>query len=113
ASSLYYIQRAEEINMGRRKPEELGVRALDDFTLQVDLRSATPFFLKVQSQRVFFAVPRQAIEAARQRGRESSWTEPAHIVTSGAFTLREWRRYDKVVVAKNPLYYETDLVALQ
>jgi oligopeptide transport system substrate-binding protein len=112
ANQLYYIRNAEEINRGKRKPQELGVCALDDFTFQVDLRSPTPFFLQVQSQRVFFPVPRHTIEAAAKRGRDSSWTEQGHIVSSGAFTLKERRPYDKVVVVKNPKYYEADLVRL-
>jgi oligopeptide transport system substrate-binding protein len=113
ANQFYYIRNAEDINMGRRKPEDLAVRALDDFTFQVDLRSPTPSFLQVQSQRVFFPVPQQAIEAAVKRGNESSWTEPGGIVTSGAFTLKERRAYDKVVVVKNSNYYEADLVSLR
>jgi oligopeptide transport system substrate-binding protein len=112
ANELRYLRNAEDISRGRCNPEELGVRAYDDFTLQVDLRVPTPFFLKVQSQRVFRPVPRQAIEAAAKRGRESSWAEPSHIVTSGAFTLKERRSYDKVVLVKNPHYYEADLVSL-
>jgi ABC-type oligopeptide transport system substrate-binding subunit len=112
ANQLYYIRNAEEINRGKRKLQDLGVRALDDYTFQADLRSPTPFFLQVQSQRVFFPVPHQAIEAAAKRGRESSWAEPGHIVVSGAFTLKERRAYDKVVVVKNPKYYEANLVSL-
>ncbi len=94
------------------KPEDLAVRALDDFTFQVDMRAPTAFFVKMQSHHIFFPVPRQAIEAARARGLESSWIQPQYMITSGAFTMKEWRPYDKIVVVKNPEYYEADLVAL-
>ncbi len=93
-------------------PEDLAVRALDDFTFQIDMRAPTAFFVKMQSHHIFFPVPRQAIEAARANGLESAWTQPANIVTSGAFTMKEWRPYDKIVLVKNPNYYEADLVAL-
>jgi oligopeptide transport system substrate-binding protein len=43
AYQLYYVKNAEDINTGNRSPRDLGVRALDDFTFQVDLRSPTPF----------------------------------------------------------------------
>jgi ABC-type oligopeptide transport system substrate-binding subunit len=108
---LYCIRNAKLINEGKLKPEELGVRALDDFRVQVDLRASTPFFPQLVSHFVFSAVPRQAIEAARQRGRESSWTGPATMVTSGAFTLKEWRSFDRIIAAKNLNYYEAGLVA--
>ena len=94
------------------KPEDLGVRAIDDFAFQVDMRAPTAFFVKMQSHHIFYPVPRQAIEAARNAGLESAWTQPRNIVASGAFTMSEWRPYDKIVLVKNPHYYEADLVAL-
>jgi ABC-type oligopeptide transport system substrate-binding subunit len=93
-------------------PADLGVRALDDYTFQVDMRAPTAFFVKMQAHYVFFPVPRHAIEAAAAQGMESSWTRPENIVTSGPFTLREWKPYDKIVLAKNPGYYEAELVRL-
>ena len=42
----------------------------------------------------------------------SRWTQPEHIVTNGPFTLREWRRYDRIILARNPRYYDSALVAL-
>ena len=112
AYQLYCVRNAEDVNTGKRDPHELGVRALDDFTFQVDLSSPTPFFLGLITVYLFAAVPRQAIEAARQRGSESSWTEPQHMVVSGAFVLREWRRYESITAIRNPLYYEASLVEL-
>jgi oligopeptide transport system substrate-binding protein len=104
---------AESSDTVKFKPEDLAVRALDDFTLQVEMRAPTAFFVKMQSHHVFYPVPRQAIERARDTGIESRWTQPDRIVTSGAFTLGEWRPYDKIVARKNPNYYEADLVALE
>jgi oligopeptide transport system substrate-binding protein len=110
---LFPIRNAEQINAGRLRPESLAVRALDDFTFQVELRAPAPFFLKLLCTSVFAAVPRQAIELARQRGLESSWTHPGNMVTSGSFRLREWRPYDRLVIQKSPTYYEADLVQLR
>jgi oligopeptide transport system substrate-binding protein len=110
AYQLYYVRNGEEINTGKRNPAELGVRALDDFTFQVDLRSATPFFLKLITQYIFHPVPRHAIEAAEQAG--VAWTEPGRMVGSGPFLLRTWRRYERVSVARNPRYYDARLVGI-
>jgi ABC-type oligopeptide transport system substrate-binding subunit len=113
ATFFHYIRNGAQITAGQRRPDALGVRTIDDFTVQVDLQAPIPFFLELMSHRIFAPVPRRAIEAARRRGNESSWTEPGHMVTSGAFVLREHRPYDRVVLRKNPCYYEAGLVALQ
>jgi oligopeptide transport system substrate-binding protein len=101
-SYFYCIAHAAEIQQGKRRPGELGVRALDDFTLEVNLRAPTAHFLALQTQRCFFPVPCQAIEKGVEFGR----------VVSGAFRLKEWRHHEKVVLERNPNYYEAGVVAL-
>jgi len=113
AAFLYCIRNAEEVNAGKRPAEDLAVEALDELTLRVEMRSPTPFFLHLQDIMSFFAVPRQAIDSARGRGIESSWTHAENIVTSGPFTLREWRPYEAIRLGKNRFYYDSDLVALE
>jgi oligopeptide transport system substrate-binding protein len=112
AYQLYYLANAEEVNTGRRDPEQLGVRALDDFTLQVELRSPTPFFLDLITQYIFHPVPRHAVEGARQAGNESWWTEPGHMVGRGPFLLRQRRRYERISTVRNPLYYDSGMVGI-
>lgn len=113
AYQLYYVLHAEEINTGKRGVEELGVCALDDFTFRVDLRSPTPFFLNLITQYIFSPVPRQAIETARVQGDESAWTRPGRMISSGAFLLTEWRRYERISAARNPLYYDSGMVDIE
>ena len=113
AYQLYYVLHAEDINTGKRSPDELGVRALDDFTFQVDLRSPTPFFLYLITQYIFSPVPRHAVEAARQLGNDYSWTQPGRMVSSGPFLLKEWRRYERISAVRNPLYYDSGMVEIE
>ena len=40
------------------------------------------------------------------------WTQPENIVTSGAFMLKEWRPYDRLVVVRNPMYWDAAAVRL-
>ena len=110
---LQYVRNAREIQEGKRAPDDLGVRALDPFTFQVDLASPTPFFLALVGQQVFAATPQHAIVAARHRRPQEDWTSPRNIVTSGPFTLKAWRPYEYLQLGKNPEYYEAGLVALQ
>ena len=104
---VHSLKYGREITAGKRPPDELGVRAVDDFTLEIELEGPTSFFLDLAAAPIFYAVPRRAIEAFGP-----SWSEPGHIVTSGPFTLKEWRPYDCVIVVRNPRYYEAPLVAL-
>jgi oligopeptide transport system substrate-binding protein len=113
AYQLYYVKNAEDINTGKLSPQDLGVWALDDFTFQVELLSPTPFFLQLITQYPFSPVPRQALEAARRRGNESSWTEPQHIVVSGPFMVREWRRHEVITAVRNPRYYDANIVRIE
>ena len=92
---------------GSNAPDTLAVRAIDDFTFQFELETPTPSFVKLLWQPFLAAVPRQSIKAARQ------WTTPAHYVSSGPFLLREWRPYDRIVLTRNPRYWETKSVAIE
>ena len=58
-------------------------------------------------------LPRHAIEAARRRGREASWTEPGRMVTSGPFVLKESRPRERIVIARNPNYFDADVVGVE
>ena len=112
AYQFHYIANGEAISKGHAAPEALSVRALDDFSLEVQLEHPTPFFLRLTADRRFFATPRQVIEEARRRSAENSWTHPENIVTSGAFTLRERRPHEKIVLVKSNRYYDSHAVSL-
>jgi ABC-type oligopeptide transport system substrate-binding subunit len=107
------LRNADAIVRGLVPAAELGVGAVDDFTFQFDLVAPIPSFLKLLWQPCLAAVPQQALEAARRKGRESSWTDPDHYVSSGPFLLREWKPNDRVVLTRNPLYWEADSVTIE
>jgi oligopeptide transport system substrate-binding protein len=109
---LNCIQNAKEVTSGKLLSAKLGVRAADDFCLQVDLEAPTPFFLQLLSWITLFPVPQRTVEHAKRRQDEASWTQPQHIVTNGAFTLAEHRSRDRIALKKNPHHYEAATVAL-
>ncbi len=90
------------------KAEDLGVEAVDDRTLRITLRQSAPFFLGLLAHQFFRAVPQQAIEKYGE-----AWTQADHIVSSGAFKLKEWIPYDRLVVEKNPNYWDAGVVQLK
>jgi ABC-type oligopeptide transport system substrate-binding subunit len=107
ASLFYPIRNAQAINSRNAPPEALGVRALEGFTFQVDLREPVPHFLQMVATNQFFPVPRQVVERAG-----SFWTAPNRMVNSGAFRLLAWRD-DEILLVKNSTYYDADHVRLQ
>ena len=106
AYALYDIRNARDIQHGHKPAERLGVRALDDLTFEVELEQPAPLFLKLTGSIALACVPRQAVEAAKRAGSEAAWVQPENIVSSGAFRLKEWRPYERVILERNPAYYD-------
>jgi len=88
--------------------DDVGIEAVDDYTLRITLAQSAPFFTGLLAHQLFRVVPRKVIA---QYG--SAWTEPAHIVTSGAFRVKAWHPYSEVVVERNPMYWDAANVGLQ
>lgn len=89
------------------KAEDIGVEAIDDHTLRITLKQSTPYFVGMLAHQYFRFVPQQAIE---KYGKD--WSRPEHIVTSGAFRLKEHRPYDRLIVEKDPNYWDAANVHL-
>lgn len=89
------------------KAEDIGVEAIDEYTVRIKLTQPAPFFIGLLGHQFFRIVHRPTIEKYG-----SNWTKPANIVTSGAFKLVEHRPYDRVVVRKEPTYWDAEMVRL-
>ena len=96
-----YVLNAAEINAGSKSPDELGVKALDDHTLQVTLSEPNSYLLK---QLVHFPVLPVNQKVIEKYGKD--WTLPEHFVGNGAFRLSQWVVNEKVVVERNPEYWD-------
>jgi oligopeptide transport system substrate-binding protein len=98
---LYDVKNARAINSGEiRDLEQLGVRALDDLTLEVELEKAIVFFPSITTFIVTFPLRQEIIERWPE-----SWSEPEHIVTLGPYRLQEWHHEYKLVLERNSTYY--------
>ncbi|HYJ92209.1 MAG TPA: peptide ABC transporter substrate-binding protein [Pyrinomonadaceae bacterium] len=86
---------------------DIGIEAIDDYTLRITLRQSAPYFLGLLAHQFFRIVPQQAIS---KYGRQ--WTRPEHIVTCGPFRLTEYRPYDRMVVERDPNYWDAANVHL-
>jgi oligopeptide transport system substrate-binding protein len=102
AGQLYYLKNAEDYNTGKIKdPSLVGVRALDKFTIRVELIHPTAFFLDLCAFPTLYVVPRQTIEKFGDR-----WLMAKPLPSSGPYQLVYWRLNDKIRLQKNPRYWD-------
>jgi oligopeptide transport system substrate-binding protein len=86
----------------------LGVRAVSDKELEVELERPTAYFVSLTSFSALRPVPRQALE---RWGRE--WTRPEHVVTNGPFHLSWHRPRDRMELVRSDTYWDRDAVKLE
>ncbi len=94
--------------------DTVGIRASDDYTLEVELSAPTPFFVQLTGFYPMFPVNRRNIEEARAAFPETwqfEWLSPENIVTNGAFRIAERRVNDRIRLVKNETYWDADSVA--
>lgn len=108
SSLLYNIKNAEPLNNGTIEPEELGVRAIDDYTLEITLENPAPYFLGLLTHYTTYPVPKHAVEKYGE-----SWVQPDNIVVNGPYKLVYWVTGDQLVTEKNPLFDEADSVCFE
>lgn len=102
AGQLFYIKGAERwYNRATTNRADVGLRALDDYTVQVELNAPLAFFLELCSFPTLAVVPRHVIEKYGDR-----WLHADPLPTSGAFTLGAWRVNDKIRLLRNPRYWD-------
>jgi len=98
---LFDVVNAEAFNRGDvQDPRTVGIRSIDDWTLEVRLNAPAPYFLAITTFEVTFPQRRDVVEAYGSR-----WTEPQHIVTNGPFTLASWTHESELRLAANPSFF--------
>ena len=112
AYQLYYVRGAKDFNEGKVADfSQVGLRALDDFTLEVTLENPTPFFLDLTSFMTLLPVHIPTVERCERAG--LNWTKPENIVSNGAFTLKEWRLFDRIRLVRNEHYWNKANVGMK
>ncbi|TCP44302.1 peptide ABC transporter substrate-binding protein [Rhodovulum marinum] len=107
ANILYPIKNAEAVNKGELPPEEMGVAALDDRTLEITLAAPTPYFLELLTHQTGLPVHPASVQA-----HGSDFVQPENMVSNGAYTLKSNTLNDRIVLAKNPEFHDAANVAI-
>lgn len=105
---LYYLEGGQAFNEGTGSEDAVGVKAIDDKTLEVKLVNPTPFFLELTAFYTYLPINSKIAEA------NPDWANDAgdNYTTNGPFKMTEWSHSDKVVLEKNADYWDADTVKL-
>jgi oligopeptide transport system substrate-binding protein len=114
AYQFYGIVGAQEYNSckgGKAKcqalADKMGVKAVDDKTLEVKLTTPQPWFIQQAAHHSFLAVHRATVEKFGDK-----WTEAKNIVTNGPFKLAAWQHNSTIDLVKNEQWRDAKSVKL-
>ncbi|MCP8938581.1 peptide ABC transporter substrate-binding protein [Alsobacter sp. SYSU M60028] len=107
ANILYTLKNGEKVNKGQAKVEELGVKAIDDRTLEITLEAPAPYFVAQLAHQTGLPVHPGSVE---KFGKD--FVKPENMVSNGAFMLKSFTPNDKIVMVKNPNYRDAASVKI-
>ncbi|MEG1256503.1 peptide ABC transporter substrate-binding protein [Clostridium sp.] len=112
---LFYIKNGaayynkEKIGDKEATAEDVGVKALDDKTLEVTLESPVPYFLSLAAFPTYFPVREDIVE-----GNQEKWTlSPETYISNGPFKMSEWKQKESITFVKNENYWNAERVKLE
>lgn len=108
AYQLYYIKNGQEFNEGKVKDfADVGVKVIDDKTLEVTLANPTSYWLGLTSFYTYYPVNQKNVEANPQ------WASKADtMITNGAFNLTTWTTGQELAWTKNAKYWDASSIKL-
>ncbi|MBS3903966.1 MAG: peptide ABC transporter substrate-binding protein [Simkania sp.] len=109
AHLFFSIKNAEAAKKGLVPLNEVGIKALDDCTLQVELIRPTPYFLDLTSFAAFFPVPH------KKDVQDPAWSRKTgeNFVCNGPFHLSRWDRNLFIEFDRNPYYWDQGKIDLE
>ncbi|MDE9445333.1 oligopeptide ABC transporter substrate-binding protein OppA [Xenorhabdus bovienii] len=95
------VVNAYDVLSGKKKPEELGVKALDDATIEVTLGRPKADLLQMMAHPVMSPISEKVVKKYGNK-----WTQPEFFVSNGPFKLSEWIVNEKIVGVRNSYYWD-------
>ncbi|MCA0986913.1 peptide ABC transporter substrate-binding protein [Guptibacillus algicola] len=105
---MYYISGAEAYNKGDGPVEDVGITAVDDKTLKVELNAPTGFIEKLLSFWTFYPVNQSVVE-----GDENWSAEADSIVSNGAYEMTSWKHDNELTIEKRASYWDEDSINME
>lgn len=98
----FFIKNGENYYNGKAKPEEVGFKAIDEKTFQMQLEYPFPLTLDYLAYHIFYPARKDVVEKD-PRG----WTsKPETVVCNGPFLLKDWQHNSEMTITKNPHYWD-------
>ncbi|SCH63730.1 peptide ABC transporter substrate-binding protein [Romboutsia sp. 1001713B170207_170306_H8] len=98
------VENANEIMAGEKEVSELGIKAVDEKTVEITLATPTAYFLEICAFPATYPVRQDIIEA-----NPDTWsTDPETYIGNGPYVLESWDHQAKMVYAKNENYYDLE-----
>ncbi|MDC9595990.1 ABC transporter substrate-binding protein [Xenorhabdus anantnagensis] len=94
------IMNANDVLIGKKKGEELGVKALDDMRIEIRLERPMGDFLQILTHSVMVPLNEKVIKKHGDK-----WTRPGSFVGSGPFKLSDWKVNEQVIGIRNSNYW--------
>ncbi|WP_242212496.1 peptide ABC transporter substrate-binding protein [Bacillus cereus group sp. BfR-BA-01383] len=105
----YYIKNAEAINKGEKPATELGAKAVDDYTLEVELEKPVPYFLNLLAFPSYYPLNEKFVkEKGEKFGLEADTT-----LYNGPFVMSSWKHEQGWQLKKNDKYWDNKTVKLE
>jgi oligopeptide transport system substrate-binding protein len=105
---LYPIRNVQLAAEGRVPTDQIGVRALDDRTLEMSFNFQVPYLTQLLMHQTTLPIPAHIVRAYGD-----DWINPEHIVSNGPYVLKEWTSNDHILLVKNPHFYDRANVAIE
>lgn len=103
------IKNGVAVNNGEKPVSELGVKALDESTLEITLENPTPYFLSLTDTRAMFPLRKDIVE----KYGETYGAEMDTIVGNGPFKIEKWTHNSEIKLVKNENYWDANNVYLE
>ena len=107
SSMLYPIKNARDVVLGKAPTNKLGVTAENEKTLLIELEEPTPYFISLLTHSTTYPVHPASV---KEHG--SLFTRPENMISNGAFTLKDWRIQDYILLKRNERYWDNSSTTL-
>ncbi|CAH0529934.1 Periplasmic oligopeptide-binding protein [Vibrio hippocampi] len=101
------INNIADIINGKKPMDSLGVKALDDYTLEFQLDSRVPYFVAMTGHSSMMPVHKASVEKYADK-----WAREDHMVSNGAFNLSKWVVNERIELTKSPTYWNAQQTVL-
>ncbi|MBK5473734.1 MULTISPECIES: peptide ABC transporter substrate-binding protein [Bacillus] len=108
AYMLFYVKNAKEINKGTMPLDELGVKVINDYKLEVELEQPIPYFLQLLALPIYLP---QHESFLKEQGKNYA-LEPSNLIYNGPFVLEKWKHEQEFQLKKNATYWDQKKVKL-